>query len=229
MRLIGIPGDPLVKVTLDTILTLKEQKLIEDDWRSGNKEPEYSPIALDLALATKAFDKARTILTRVQGVTGVLLAYVIRHVLEPEPEGADPPYRETDLDYTSINQGLIARSPILHNDEREQPPAAVAQTEINLEANGPFNLFFLTNSKKVWAILHPLFSASAVWQHAKRYSTTQNGCHVWHTLHTFFFGGDKVSSMHSDIIATLKNLFYSGDHMNYNFNRYCTAHMEQHN
>ena len=45
----------------------------------------------------------------------------------------------------------------------------------------------------------------------------------------FFFGGDKVSTMHSDIITTLKNLYYSGDRKNYTFNKYCTAHMELHN
>ena len=77
MHKIGVIGKPLMKVTLDTILTLKTQKHLEDEWRSGNKEPEYSPVALDLALATKAYDKTRTILTRVQAVTGVLLAYVI--------------------------------------------------------------------------------------------------------------------------------------------------------
>jgi hypothetical protein len=57
----------------------------------------------------------------------------------------------------------------------------------------------------------------------------QNGHHVWRTLQEFFFGGDKVSTMHSDIFSTLKNLYYSGDHKNYNFDKYCTAHVGQHN
>ncbi len=59
--------------------------------------------------------------------------------------------------------------------------------------------------------------------------TTQNGRQVWHTLHTFFFGGDRVNTMYSDIISTLKLLFYRGDLKNYNFDKYCTAHVEQHN
>ena len=63
----------------------------------------------------------------------------------------------------------------------------------------------------------------------KKYSTTQNGRQTWRTLHTFFFGGDRVTTMHSDIILTLKTLFYSGDRKNYNFDKYCTAHVEQHN
>jgi hypothetical protein len=97
-----------------------------------------------------------------------------------------------------------------------------------LEANGPFNVTFLTDAKKVWAILHAQYSTSAAWQHVKKYSTTQNGHQVWRTLHTFFFGGDRVSTMHSDIILTLKTLFYSGDRKNYTFDKYCTAHVEQH-
>jgi hypothetical protein len=44
-----------------------------------------------------------------------------------------------------------------------------------------------------------------------------------------FFGGDKVNTMVSDILLTLKSLHYSGDHKNFNFDKYCTAHVEQHN
>ena len=35
--------------------------------------------------------------------------------------------------------------------------------------------------------------------------------------------------MHSEIILTLKTLLYSGDRKNYNFDKYYTAHVEQHN
>jgi hypothetical protein len=35
--------------------------------------------------------------------------------------------------------------------------------------------------------------------------------------------------MCSDILLTLKNLHYSGDRKNFNFDKYCTAHVEQHN
>ncbi len=98
-----------------------------------------------------------------------------------------------------------------------------------LKEIGPFVITFFLNAKKVWAILHAQYSTSLLWQHVKKYSTTQNGRQVWRTLHTFFFGGDRVSTMYSDIILTLKTLFYSGDRKNYNFDKYCTAHVEQHN
>ena len=38
---IGIPAKSLVQVTLETILVLKTQKHLENEWRLGNKEPDY--------------------------------------------------------------------------------------------------------------------------------------------------------------------------------------------
>ncbi len=98
----------LVKMILNMILTLKEQKWLEDDWLASNKEPKYTAITLDLALATKVLDKTRTILTHMRGVTGVPLDYVIRHQLKPVFEDDDPHFGEPKTKYTSIDQELIA-------------------------------------------------------------------------------------------------------------------------
>jgi hypothetical protein len=40
-RLIGGPDRLLVTIDLDTMLLLKTQKQLEDEWRLGNKEPDY--------------------------------------------------------------------------------------------------------------------------------------------------------------------------------------------
>ncbi len=32
-----------------------------------------------------------------------------------------------------------------------------------------------------------------------------------------------------EILSTLKSLQYSGDHKNFTFDKYCTAHVDQHN
>ena len=66
-RKIGIPAALLVRVNLDTIMLLKTQKQLEDKLSIGNKEPDYDPVTLDLASATKALNKTRTILTHVGG------------------------------------------------------------------------------------------------------------------------------------------------------------------
>ena len=64
---IGVPAALLVKVDLATMMLLKTQKQLEDKWCLGNKEPDYPVQTLDLASATKTFDKTRTILSRVAG------------------------------------------------------------------------------------------------------------------------------------------------------------------
>jgi predicted ribosome quality control (RQC) complex YloA/Tae2 family protein len=40
-REVGIPANPVVKVKLKTMLLLKTQKQLEDEWRLSNKEPDY--------------------------------------------------------------------------------------------------------------------------------------------------------------------------------------------
>ncbi len=56
-REVGIPSNPLVKTKLKTMLLLKTQKQLEDKWPIGNKEPDYPVQTLDMASATKTFDK----------------------------------------------------------------------------------------------------------------------------------------------------------------------------
>ena len=126
-----------------------------------------------------------------RGVTGVPLLYVICNRLYPPCSGNDPTFGKQESAYTSIDPELISRAPILHPDADE------GNGNEELEAKGPFTITFLMDTKKVWAILHAQYTTSLAWQHVKKYSTMQNGRQVWRTLHTFFFGDDRVSTMHS--------------------------------
>jgi hypothetical protein len=228
-RAIGGPARHLVRVTLADIDQLKEQKRLEDGWVANNKEPEYTAIPLDLASAAKAFEKVKTILTRVRGVLGVLLVYVIRHQPLPDDEARDPEFGGEDdpvtgaCRYTSHDHEAITRCPIL------SPDADWDLEWEELEAQGPFVPSFLTDSKKVWAILHALFSTSSVWQHVKKFTTAQDGRQVYRTLHSHFFGKDKVNTMVNDILSSLKSKIYQGDRKNFNFDKYCLAHVAEHN
>ena len=222
-RDVGIPARPLVKTELKEMLLLKTQKQLEDDWRLSNKEPDYSTQTLDMASAAKTFDKTKTLLSRVRGVTGVPLSYVIRGKIKVEHETDEPEFGATDSKFTSIDEEMIARAPILSEDADENDP------DESLETKGPFHVAFLTDAKKVYVILHAQYSTAGAWQHVKKYSTTQNGRQVWRTLHTFFFGKDRVNTMYSEIIGNLKILTYKGDLKNWNFDKYCTSHVEQHN
>jgi hypothetical protein len=227
-RAIGGPTRHLVRVDLADLELLKEQKRLEDGWAANNKEPEYTAIALDLASAAKAFEKVKTLLTRIRGVLGVLLVYVIRHQPLPDDEDEDPEFGGEDhpvkvCKYSSHDQEMIARCPIISED---------ADWDLEweeLEIQGPFVPTFLTDNKKVWAILHALFSTSSVWQHVKKFTTTQDGRQVYRTLHSHFFGKDKVNTMVNDILSSLKSKIYQGDRKNFNFDKYCLAHVAEHN
>jgi hypothetical protein len=227
-REIGGTSNPLVRIELKDLNLLKEQKRLEDSWAANNKEPEYTAIALDLTSAAKAFEKVKTILTRIRGVLGFPLIYVIRHQLVPEYEKDDFAFGDNGNangtpSYTSHDQEMISRCPILTD------ACDFTRFLDELEAHGPFVPTFLTDTKKVWAILHALFSTSNVWQHVKKFTTTQDGRQVYRTLHSHFFGTDKVNTMVNDVLSSLKLKIYQGDRKNWNFDKYCLVHVAEHN
>jgi hypothetical protein len=164
-----------------TIDLLQQQKQDEDSWTSNNKEPEYAPLTLDTATATKVFDKVKNILARARGVTGMPLVYVIRVVLIPEDEDNDPPFGDKDTKYTTVDMETTARVPILSDNTNYEE-------EFKTLEDGPFVPSFLTDTKKVWSILLACFGLSNTWQHVNKFAAQQNGHQAWHTLHNHFFG-----------------------------------------
>jgi len=68
-----------------------------------------------------------------------------------------------------------------------------------------------------------------MWQHVKKFTATQDRWQVYRTLHSHFFGKDKVKTMRNDILLSLKLKIYQGDRKNFNFDKYCLAHVSEHN
>jgi hypothetical protein len=225
LRVIGGTQRPLVKIKYSgEIELLQQQKQEEDQWAAGHTEPEYPLLTLDTSTDTKAFDKVKTILGQTHGVMGMLLLHVIRVALVPESDNEDPPFGEEDSKYISIDMEMIARAPIL-SDEAE----IYGEDTSDLKTSGLFVPTFPMDSKKVWVIILACFGLSSTWQHVKKFANQKNGRQAWRTLHDHFFGGDKVNTMVANILSTLKALHYSGDWRNFLFDKYCTAHVDQHN
>jgi len=65
--------------------------------------------------------------------------------------------------------------------------------------------------------------------HVKTLDKAQNGRQVYRALHKVFFGGNKVLSMTTAILSQLRALTYTGNSKNYNFDKYVTNHVAQHN
>jgi hypothetical protein len=76
--------------------------------------------------------------------------------LSVKDEVKDPTFGEADSIHTLIDQEMVSRAPILTSG------ALFANTNDALEFFGPFMLTFLTDSKKVWAILHTLFGTTSM-------------------------------------------------------------------
>ncbi len=92
-REIGVTSRPLVNIDYSgAIELLQQQKWDKDNWATDNKEPDYPPLTLDPSTAMRVFDKIKTLLGQVRGVTGMPLVYVIRVALVLEDENDDPPF-----------------------------------------------------------------------------------------------------------------------------------------
>jgi hypothetical protein len=168
LRSVGMTARLLVWTMITMINTHRMQKRDEAVWAYENKEPGYISITLNTSSATKAFENMKNLLTRVRGVTGVPLVYVVRHQLIPKDKDDDPPFGEEDTKYISVDMKATACAPILSNDDD------YTQEYDELETNGPFVPSFLADSKKVLSILLAYFGTSSTWQHVKKFAAQQN-------------------------------------------------------
>ncbi len=210
--------------TVTNISNLKDQKALEQDWMKQNPKHKLEPMQLDTQRAAQAFDQATTILRRIQGVTGVPLAYVVRHRIIPDFDDKDLLMVYRNSRFTTYDEEMEARAPIIDMEEYN----GLHEGEF-LEKDGPFTASFLSDTRKVWSMLHSLWSMTPAWAHVKTLDKTQNGRQVYHTLHKHFFGGNKVSTLSTNILSTLRGLTYTGDSKNFNFDKYVTNHVQQHN
>jgi hypothetical protein len=124
----------------------------------------------------------------------------------------------------TYNKEMEARAPIIDMEEYD----GLTEGEY-LEKDGPFTTSFLSDMRKVWSVLHSLWSTTSAWAHVKTLDKTQNGRQVYRTLLKHFFGGNKVSTLLTNILSTLQGLTHTGDSKNFNFDKYVTNHVQQHN
>jgi len=162
----------LVGTTLEKINAFKDQKKLERDWLKQNPEHKTEPMALDGQRAAMAFDQAVTILRRIWGATGVPLSYVVRHKLVLDQENDNPPCGEAESNYLTYDEEMVARAPILKDFEYD------TTNWEEKEKMGPFHPVFLADTKKVWLILHALWSTTRAWTHVKTLDKAQNGRQV---------------------------------------------------
>jgi hypothetical protein len=80
----------------------------------------------------------------------------------------------------------------------------------------------------VYHILHACWGKSNWWTHVKKVNG-KNGRQVWRILHATLLGKDRITSSGNAIVTKLQSFRYEGDRKNFNFDKYVTLHVEQHN
>ena len=217
--------------TWDEVSILKNQKTLEDSLQD-KKVPETPAMTLDPQSAAKAFLDMVVLLGKMRGISGIPLAYVVRFNLKSpnntpygNPTRDLPAFGQPESPYSSVDEKLIARAAILRNDLTQGQLTASLET---LESEGPFEPTFLADMVAVFHILHACWGKSSWWTHVKKVKG-KNGRHVWRTLHAALLGGDRITATSSAIVTKLQSFRYEGDRKNFNFDKYVTLHVDQHN
>ena len=213
------------ETTWDEVSILKNQKTLEDSLQD-KKLPETPATTLDPQSAAKAFLDMVVLLGKVRGISGIPLAYVVRFNLKSpnntpydDPTRDFPAFGQPGSPYSSVDEELIARAAILLNNLTQGQLAASLET---LESEGPFEPTFLADMVAVFHILHACWGKSSWWTHVKKVKD-KNGWQVWQILHAALLGGDRA------IVNKLQSFRYEGDRKNFDFYKYVTLHVEQHN
>jgi hypothetical protein len=215
---IHIPG-----IHLELVKEYKEQMIMEKEWMKKNPEHKLDLIPLDAGKAPVAFDQLQTILHNMRGSTGMPLSYMIRHKLFPAPMEPSPGH--PDSPYATYDDEIIGCGMIILEGRSNWDLDALDE----YEQHGPFANQFKIDARKVWTVLHAVWGSSSVWTHVKKFDKEQNGRKAYRALYAHFFGGSRATTMTTAIHTRLRNLTYTGDMMNYNFDKYVANHVSQHN
>jgi len=117
---------------------------------------------------------------------------------------------------------------VLQSCENDRTSGQLAASLETLENEGPFKPAFMADMALVYNVLHACWGKSSWWAQVKKIKG-KNGRQVWRILHTVLLGGDRIMTTGSAIVAKLETFTYDGDKKNFNFNKYVTLHVEQHN
>ena len=171
------------------------------DEEKAHKDPEDTPsIGRDWA---KNMEGIEEWLRRYIGVTGVPLSYVIRKEPNVRPTAQDPPGN-----YESHIEEMIARSPI--------------------RTGGTYNPYFVTDNKKVWDLLCSILRDHECWSYIKGYQRTHDGRRAFESLFNHYLGPNTIDNQAAEAEKTLLSLTYKGESKRWNFEKYVTAHKQQH-
>lgn len=145
------------------------------------------------------------------GTTKVPLSYVVRETLLVPAADGDPAFGKAGTKYESIQEELIARAPIRKPDDTG------------------FVASYLVDREKVWQILVKICgNYPECWTYIKTAQRTRDGRAAYEALYDQYLGPNNLDNMADAAETKLTTLTYQRESKRWTFERYCRAHVEQH-
>ena len=228
------PYDRIWNVTSNHLDRLSHHRDVEAMWDKKNKPPETVPMTIDQTSAAKCFTAMTVILGKFMGHDDVPLTYVIRpRILPPDYGYQDdpnwqPPFGQRGSPYSSIDEELKLRAPILHDPARN----LFYLTDFEDMETDPMSYprcdAFNTDNAQVYRILQSHWGKSPAWSQAKQFNRSQDGRAAYRTLHGFLLGRSQVVIQQAAYNKACETLRYTGEKRGFTFDSYVNKHVEQH-
>jgi hypothetical protein len=166
----------LTNIKSDDLDGLAHHMEVELNWDKKNKTPELTPVTLDDS-AHKAFSNMKLLLAGMRGHNDVPLTYVIwPRILPPDWGHYDPSYQPRfgarGSPYTSIDDELTLRAPILKENRREWHSFTNLET---LEETKLRTQAYHTDNAAVFKVLQSHWGKLPAWTNAKKFLKTKDG------------------------------------------------------
>jgi hypothetical protein len=189
--------------TIDTrILNLKREK--ETDYTN----PSQVDVQINKKDWAKTFIALEQALGTIKGIDGAPLSYCMRKDEAVTAEASDP-----TGNYSGPDAEMIARSPIVNAGPN---------------ATGLADTFTMDNPT-VWDQVQFTFQNTEEWTHIRTFRKTQDGRGAIQKLRSVKMGTQYVQNQSGIIEKQFRELSWSGDKRNWNFENYATKHQHYFN
>lgn len=202
-------------VTVPKVRKLKRQQELE----KKHEDPEVRP-DIDPKNWPKTLESVIEWFGGFRGVDNHPLSYVVRDDLEVPTMGGDPTMGTAGSKYTTHDQELIKRGAIID-------PTGAPTTDP--EKDGPFTDTYLSDRMKLWRHGASLFKNTEAWPYYKVGKKNEDGRMGSKSVWNHYLGPNNVDHMAASAEKLLAQSSYHGEKKSWNFEKFATMHMEQHN
>ena len=202
-------------VLLNKVRKMKRQAELEKKHKDPEERPEIDPKNWP-----KTLESVIEWFAGHRGVDDHPLSYVIREDLNVPTANRDPTVGQANSKYTMHNQELIARAKILDTTMAARPDP---------ENDGPFTDSFISDRMALWRLGASLFKNTEAWPYYKVGKKNEDGRKGFRSVWNHYLGPNNVDHMASAAEKVLATASYHGEKKSWNFEKYATLHMEQHN